>query len=1499
MATELAQGYLSLSVRFQSGAFKQIESSLASTQRASERTGRTIGRHLSAGSKAGTTDVKANLSAAQSAFDRASRVSQRAGEATQAAQRKATIATRETAEATRRYGADSLQALKAQDREARATKALSEAKLKEASASKAASDAEKKLDAAKRASIGRTPRMLQPLKRSLANFKKTLPNPFEAMPRMAQTSAGRAVQTLNSHIGSGLSRVNATVHKAAGVAGKVALAGAGAAAGAAVAGVGFALKKGFGRLESIDNAKQKLLGLGNSAKDVDQIMRDANESVTGTAFGLEEAATTSAMMVATGIKPGKELASTLRTVADTATIAGMSMGDVGKIFSSVAARGKLQGDDMLQLMSAGIPVVQALSKHLKKSQADVSNMVSKGQIDFKTFAAAMNDSLGGAAEKSGDTFTGAMKNMGASVGRMGAGLLEGVFPKLAPMFKDVTKAMKPMELASQRVGERIGNKLAPAFEWLGRVFKGGATVAGIGRLKDALGGLWDIIARSDYTAGRLGKAFNVYEDSALVGWLLQVRNGFAAIFELLVHGRLDERVATILGVDPSDTLVVVLTAVHDRLGAIPEAAGRAKQAFKDMWSGLAVDVHFNDNDMDGKLTVWQQRGAQLREGISRLWGMLEDFASAAVTLVQGVWAVAGPAITAVLSGIGKLIGKMVVLAGAAVAGVVVGTLKVLTPLMQKLGGLMQRHAVLLQTIAVSMGAAVGAIIAGRKAVLVVDMMGKAAVGAVKSFRALKEVFQGFKTTATAVRAFAAANPLGLIVIAVAAVTAGLIYAYTHSERFRNAVNALGTHLKNFGAMVGRQTAAMREHLHNFGTVVKHGADVVFGGIRGAFQGLWNWVSKVFLVWWNGLKLYLTTPLVIAKALITGNFGAIRAQFTKIWQWVKSVFALWWQTVKPILGRPVEAARDMIGKAWGKIKGFFSSVGNWVRGAWNSSWSTVKGIMVRPIHAARDAIHTALGKIRSFFDGTKNAIKKSWDGLRGIMSAPVRWVADRVINPMVRSYNTLAGKVGMGKKLTEWSFKGFRTGGYTGNAGVDQAAGIVHGREYVLTAEETHRLGGPGGVEAWKRVALGRGYRGGGYVWPTTSRRLSPNYRRHSGVDIPVPTGTPLFATEDGTVSYVGTGRGYGRAIFLNGADGVPWVYGHTLRATVATGTRVRRGQQIGLSDNTGHSTGPHLHIEAARGRFAQPSNRAYTLGLLGGSMSPAGGLGLPATGDGEGYFDPLGWLKGKIAGPLGRLKELGSGFGQVVKGMATSIGDGMLGAAGRWAKDMASRAWDSVAAGAGKGLALVKGAGRIARWAPFVERALRVSGIGGGPLDVALWLKQIRTESDGNPRLVQSSALRDINVRRGDPARGLVQVPGVTWADFGRDMGPFIPNVYDPFKNLVVGMRAAGRQHRHWRRVIGHGHGYLRGGRVMTDEWSPVSEDGRPELVVGPQMAQLAAGTKVFNANQTRQMMGWGGTPKTLVVRDVNDELIGRMQVVAADTATDVYGDMARIGAFA
>lgn len=197
-----------------------------------------------------------------------------------------------------------------------------------------------------------------------------------------QIQAQDLVTKVSGKMRSGVSTAVSTV-------GKVVTGGLSTAGAVAGAGFAYALTKGFARLTAIDNATAKLEGLGHSSKETSSIMGDALKSVKGTAFGLDEAATTAAMVVASGIKPGKDLQTTLKTVADTATIAGMSMGDMGRIFGSVAARGKLQGDDMMQLTSAGVPVLQMLGKTLGVTAAQASDMVTKGKIDFATFQKAM------------------------------------------------------------------------------------------------------------------------------------------------------------------------------------------------------------------------------------------------------------------------------------------------------------------------------------------------------------------------------------------------------------------------------------------------------------------------------------------------------------------------------------------------------------------------------------------------------------------------------------------------------------------------------------------------------------------------------------------------------------------------------------------------------------------------------------------------------------------------------------------------------------------------------------------------------------------------------------------------------------------------------------------------------------------------------------------------------------------------------------------------------
>ena len=86
---------------------------------------------------------------------------------------------------------------------------------------------------------------------------------------------------------------------------------------------------------------------------------------------------------------------------------------------------------------------------------------------------------------------------------------------------------------------------------------------------------------------------------------------------------------------------------------------------------------------------------------------------------------------------------------------------------------------------------------------------------------------------------------------------------------------------------------------------------------------------------------------------------------------------------------------------------------------------------------------------------------------------------------------------------------------------------------------------------------------------------------HPGTDYGVPDGTPVKAAADGVVSFAGPASGFGDhcVSIWHPAFGVTTLYGHMGSHTVKAGDSVSAGQVIGLSDNQGTSTGPHLHFE--------------------------------------------------------------------------------------------------------------------------------------------------------------------------------------------------------------------------------------------------------------------------------------------------------------------------------
>ena len=107
----------------------------------------------------------------------------------------------------------------------------------------------------------------------------------------------------------------------------------------------------------------------------------------------------------------------------------------------------------------------------------------------------------------------------------------------------------------------------------------------------------------------------------------------------------------------------------------------------------------------------------------------------------------------------------------------------------------------------------------------------------------------------------------------------------------------------------------------------------------------------------------------------------------------------------------------------------------------------------------------------------------------------------------------------------------------------------------------------------KRIGSGFGMR----FHPILNR-----YRMHEGIDFIAPTGTPIFASADGVVKSARHSDSFGQVVEIDHGYGIVTLYAHMSKIKVKKGQKVVRGEVIGLTGNTGLSSGPHLHYEVHR-----------------------------------------------------------------------------------------------------------------------------------------------------------------------------------------------------------------------------------------------------------------------------------------------------------------------------
>ena len=389
-------------------------------------------------------------------------------------------------------------------------------------------------------------------------------------------------------------------------------------------------------------------------------------------------------------------------------------------------------------------------------------------------------------------------------------------------------------------------------------------------------------------------------------------------------------------------------------------------------------------------TTLRQTVDALKPGLAALAGALLDIvvsiAPSLPALGQAFSAVA-QALAPILSNLGELVAS------------------ILPPLAQ----FITQNAPLIAGIAVTIGGVAVAV----KAVNGAMVAGQAIM---KTWTALTN---GVTIAQKALNGAMKANPIGLVIAAITALVAGLVWAYNNIDWFRNAVN---TAWNAVGAV--------------FGWVWNNVLKPVFDAIGAVAQWLWtNVLSPVFQWIADKWREHLTAMQIAWNTVLKPTWDALSAAA----QW------LWNNVLRPVF--------DSIGRGWDALL-------NGMKWVWDN--------ILRP---AFDAIKSAIQSVGEAFSRVSGWIRDTWSKISGYAKTPIQFVVDVVYNNGIRPvWNGIAEVFGLGKLNPVHFAGGGVLPGYA--PGKDTIPAMLSPGEAVLTPEAT-RLIGPGNILALNKAASGR------------------------------------------------------------------------------------------------------------------------------------------------------------------------------------------------------------------------------------------------------------------------------------------------------------------------------------------------------------------------------------------------------------------------------------------
>ncbi|MEV8036732.1 transglycosylase SLT domain-containing protein [Streptomyces sp. NPDC086182] len=281
-----------------------------------------------------------------------------------------------------------------------------------------------------------------------------------------------------------------------------------------------------------------------------------------------------------------------------------------------------------------------------------------------------------------------------------------------------------------------------------------------------------------------------------------------------------------------------------------------------------------------------------------------------------------------------------------------------------------------------------------------------------------------------------ANPIGLVVLALAGLAAGLTYAWKNSQTFRDVVTGVWDAIKAaFSATAGWiDEWIIQPFQHLYDVLVGHSIipDLV-NAIVGWFSHLWSETKRIF----NELKTWLVN-------LWNGLWNSVRARWNSFWSGFNS----------------------SITGAWKMVRDGFNSLKTGVTNTWNSLWNAAVSKVASIFTTVNGKINNFVSGMKSAFSNLKNALGTIWDGVKSKIGSPIKFVVGSIYNQGIRKmWNTIAGAIS--SKLTLPAIPlNFNTGGIVpGSGNKDTVPAMLTPGERILSTQQVAKFGGHRAIDA--------------------------------------------------------------------------------------------------------------------------------------------------------------------------------------------------------------------------------------------------------------------------------------------------------------------------------------------------------------------------------------------------------------------------------------------------